>query len=107
MKARVIIILSSVVSSRNLKHLQERLMTKNNDKDAKYLVNYGCGYGYKKQIFEKEDYFPPSTALFEGLSVSIPPNYDKMLTQIYGDYMQIPNVEDRITHSPIDIKFND
>lgn len=35
---------------------------------------------------------------FEGKRYKIPIGYDKWLTSIYGDYMQLPPVEKRVTH---------
>lgn len=35
---------------------------------------------------------------FEGISVRLPNEYDKILTQEYGDYMQLPPEEKRVTH---------
>ena len=40
-----------------------------------------------------------TTALFEGQYFPIPENYDECLTRLYGDYMTIPNQEERVTHS--------
>lgn len=35
---------------------------------------------------------------FEDLKVYIPAAYDTLLTRIYGDYMELPPVEQRVTH---------
>ena len=35
---------------------------------------------------------------FEGLQVMAPKEYDKWLTQVYGNYMQLPPEEKRVTH---------
>lgn len=35
---------------------------------------------------------------FEGYLFSIPQNYHNVLTQLYGDYMQLPPEEKRVTH---------
>lgn len=41
---------------------------------------------------------------FEGKSFSIYGNYDVMLRNIYGDYMKLPPVEERICkHNPVKI----
>ena len=46
----------------------------------------------------KETFFNPITAVFEGITVSIPHNYDEVLTTIYGDYMTPPDENDRLPH---------
>lgn len=38
---------------------------------------------------------------FEGGEFPIPVKYDELLTLIYGDYMQVPALEDRVEHSYI------
>ena len=48
---------------------------------------------YKKEWFDQTIEFE-----FEGATFKVPSEYDKILTQIYGDYMQLPPEEKRITH---------
>ena len=57
-----------------------------------------CGAWGKKEIVPEEWYGEGVKLEFEGLSVSVPMQYDKWLTQVYGDYMQLPPVEKRIAH---------
>lgn len=40
---------------------------------------------------------------FEGIQVKGPKEYDKWLTQLYGDYMQLPPVEERYGHHYVDV----
>ncbi len=61
----------------------------------------GCfswGYGPRERMPKKvaEEYIDLD---FEGMKVKGFKNYDLVLTNIYGDYMQLPPVEKRITHS--------
>lgn len=51
-----------------------------------------------KELQPYHVFFPPKKAVFEGLDVYIPNDYDAYLTQLYGDYMQLPPVERRIQH---------
>ncbi len=104
---KVITYASMIFPIQFLKNTQEKLMQKNNDNpNSEYLLNYPCRYGYKKQSFHQDVYFPAKEAQFEGITVSIPNKYDEMLTRIYGDYMTIPKEEDRETHDPTTIEFN-
>lgn len=52
------------------------------------------------QIYLKDDYVPAKKAKFEDLEVNIPKNIDKILKNIYGDYMNIPPKEERYNHAP-------
>lgn len=51
-----------------------------------------------KELQPYSVFFPPKKAVFEGLDVYIPNDYDAYLTQLYGDYMKLPPVEKRIQH---------
>ena len=44
---------------------------------------------------------------FEGKKFSAMKNYDKYLTNLYGDYMQLPPEEKRITHHTFDAYYKD
>ena len=57
---------------------------------------YGPGERIKKDEFEKE-----TTVQFEGHEFSGVSCWDSYLTNIYGDYMQLPPEEDRIDHAMI------
>ena len=49
--------------------------------------------------------FPARSVPFEDITVRIPAAYDVVLTRGYGDYMRIPDSEDRVTHEPFHIVF--
>jgi lipopolysaccharide cholinephosphotransferase len=53
---------------------------------------------YFGEIMERKDYFPPTIGEFEGLKVKLPNNINKALTNLYGDYMQIPSKDKREKH---------
>ena len=38
---------------------------------------------------------------FEGEVFNAPSNYDEYLSNLYGDYMQLPPVEKRVTHDMV------
>ena len=65
--------------------------------------NYVCIVD--KKIFKKSFFNNSAKALFEGKKYKIPKEYDKYLEAIYGDYMQLPKIEDRKTHSFIEVDF--
>lgn len=53
-----------------------------------------------KEIFviKAEDFYPIKECKFEGQTTCIANNTDKILTNIYGNYMQLPPEEQRITN---------
>ncbi len=85
--------------------LPERLITSkiielnnNNYDNSNYAGVYVWGYGprerMEKSIFE--EYIDVS---FEGTKYKSIKDYDKYLTNIYGDYMKLPPIDERITHN--------
>ena len=60
------------------------------------LVNFSGVYG-AREIAPADWYGEGVTLEFEGMLVTVPKEYDKLLTQIYGDYMTPPPPEKRIT----------
>lgn len=67
------------------------------DNNSLYVGVVVWGYGMK-EIIKREyvsnvDYHP-----FEDRSYLIPSGYDKYLTNLYGNYMQLPPVEKRVSH---------
>lgn len=61
------------------------------------IANYGGAWA-EKEIHPKEWILPLTQKSFEGIDVNIPGNYHDYLTQMYGDYMQFPPIEKRISH---------
>ena len=86
-------------SPRNaLRRLEKLYRSMPNGKDC---ANFSGVYG-DREIMPKDWYSEGETLNFEGLSVTVPKEYDKWLTQVYGDYMQFPPEEKRVTlHSTI------
>ena len=62
---------------------------------------YSCcifGAYRTKEILPTEVYEGRATHVFEGHEFSILKDYDTFLTAVYGDYMQLPPEEKRVTH---------
>ena len=66
--------------------------------DAKYVVSDNPVYSYEKEIQEFENIKEYIDVYFEGIKVMIFKNYDKILHTTFGNYMQLPPVEKRVTH---------
>ena len=62
----------------------------------------GVGEQVDKTVFDSEVYRE-----FEGRQYRIPIGYDAYLRSIYGDYMQLPPVEHRVTHHTFDAWWKD
>lgn len=68
---------------------------KNEIKGDYYASYFGA---YQNEMYPKEMIFPAKDGIFEGLTVKIPADADAFCKQLYGDYMQLPPEEKRITH---------
>lgn len=62
-----------------------------------YLVNFSGAWGEREISLSK--WFDETVKLqFENDMFCCPKNYDEYLKQIYGDYLQLPPPEQRVTH---------
>ena len=59
---------------------------------------------YFGEILPADVYLPVSYGSFEGIQVPVPGNCDRYLTNLYGNYMQIPPVEKRERHLIVDLQ---
>ena len=71
-------------------------------KNGNKIANYSGMWG-EKEIVPAEWYGDWANLTFEGIAVKGPSEYDKWLTQVYGDYMKMPPVEKRITHHKTEV----
>lgn len=80
-------------------HLKlEKIITQFPYESSKYVGNYLGSYG-EKEFVPKECFGKPILYCFEDTEFYGPQNYDLYLSSIYGDYMQLPPVNQRInTH---------
>lgn len=79
------------------------------NKCSKVSTHYTIPCGrkhYSGEILPSEVFFPPLESSFEGVKTYLPHSPHDYLSNLYGDYMQIPPEEKRERHFIIDIKFN-
>lgn len=103
---KIICILFRPVSNRFLLNLQDKVLKWNENKeDYNYFVSSSTTYDYRTELIEKNKYIPTIKLEFEGKLYKVPKEYDYILTRVYGDYMELPPEEKRITHNPRRLKF--
>ncbi|MBD1432235.1 LicD family protein [Sphingobacterium sp. DN00404] len=85
---------------RKYKKVNEQLhyiMTRHEYSKAEYVGSYGSQFGIK--AFWPKSWFDGVVMMsFEGIEVRLPVGYDQLLTQVYGDYMQLPPKNQRGSH---------
>ena len=79
------------------KMLEARERIQSGAKGGETWVNY-CGAWGRREIMPAAWYGEGTEVTFEGLSVMGPSQWENWLTRIYGDYMQLPPVEKRVSH---------
>ena len=73
----------------------EKLCTKT--KESKLIVN-NSGSCEKKEVVPIEWFNGVIKLEFEGIQVNAPIEYDKYLTRIYGNYMELPPIDKQVPH---------
>lgn len=73
------------------------LMTSHSYEKAEYVGSYGSQFGIKA-FWPKEWFDGYIIKEFEGVKVRVPIGYDKLLTQVYGDYMKLPPTAERVSN---------
>ena len=76
-----------------------QLDKEHNFDDGNFYVLYSAcfAYQYKKEILKKEWFDNYCLMPFEGIEVRVPIGFDAYLTHVYGNYMQLPPEEKRVT----------
>ena len=103
----IIVTFFRIFSIKTLMKIQKWLSTKNKNNNSKNVVCYYSVYPFKKEVFPREDIFPTTKVTFEGNKYDAIKNYDKFLTNLYGDYMKLPPKEKRVNHMPLKLDFGD
>lgn len=67
------------------------------NKDGEMLVSLLGPYG-AKELYKKEWFAEQLWVEYEEIIIPIPSGYDDYLKQLYGDYMQFPPIEKRVSH---------
>lgn len=84
------------VKGKKIHDVLRKIMTRHVYCNAKYVGSYGSQFGIKA-FWPKEWFANYETMFFEGFQVRVPTGYKDILTQVYGDYMTLPSIENRVS----------
>lgn len=66
--------------------------------DGKCLATVSGSHGYPRESYERGWFDGTAELTFEGKQYSVPTQWDKLLTRMYGDYMTPPPQDEQIGH---------
>lgn len=75
----------------------DRIASKYSFDNSDMVVNFGGAWG-QREITYRSYLVNRVEHSFEGRMLMIPKGYDEFLKTLYGDYMQLPSIENRISH---------
>ena len=92
------------ISKRKLYKKCKAVSTRYNHVETK-RIDFLCDTTPYMNIYLKKDVFPLKKMPFEDVLLNFPNNMHDNLTNMYGDYMQLPPVEKRKNHYPYQLEF--
>lgn len=95
-------VLLSVVNMRSLVRKMEKVSATYSNVDTKDAAVVACNDNTQRWILPAHIYRETIEMEFEDTKVCAPKEYHAMLTSLYGDYMQLPPEEQRVTHHHFD-----
>ena len=75
------------------------------DVNSEQVFDFSANANEYPLVYDKNDFKEVKKVKFEDIQVNVPKNYDKILTELYGDYMELPPEEERYNHPICHIDF--
>lgn len=102
---KIMMFMSFPLKIKFLRKFIYRQTQKYNSKETKRLCSLFDNSRWETGVFDKEIFGTPQYLQFEDVMLPIAQNYDKYLTSIFGNYMQLPPIEKRIGMHYIHVDF--
>lgn len=94
-----------ILTKKSLLKINKRLLRSNNKiLNPAYFMNFFGRYSFDKELVKVGDFGQPKLKKFENVSLCVPENNNEYLQNLYGDYMKLPPLHLRETHSPVEIR---
>ena len=93
-------LISKIIGGNRIANYINRIAKQYKYGNTKYTGCLIWGYGTRER-FLSAGYEKPVKAEFEGYEFDIPSNYDVYLRALFGDYMTLPPIEERVGHNII------
>jgi lipopolysaccharide cholinephosphotransferase len=82
---------------KSINHFDAWIIKRYDNVQSDKMTSYTSGDGYLKHHVRKEVYENLDYIIFEGKKYKAPVFFDEYLTHVYGDYLELPKPEDRIS----------
>lgn len=96
-------LISKILGKNYIKKKLYNLSKLYNYDDSKYITCVVWSTYGQKEIYERDSFAEAIKVKFERYYFNIPKDYDKILKGLYGDYMMLPEEEDRVAHHLYDV----
>ncbi len=103
-KVRVLTAFSRFFPQKKLFRMQERLSRRFNGRNTKHLYYSNYQPDFLHDTIDREWSEKVTELEFEGHMLLCPKEYDKVLREVYGDYMKLPPEESRVPSHSDDIE---
>ena len=90
----------NVIGSNKIVHLSDKFASRRSFAQSNYVGGISWGYGPQERMPKKE-WMNRTKVEFEGHEFWAPGCWDLYLRNLYGDYMQLPPEEKRVTHNMV------
>ena len=104
-KQRILFLIMKKLKIASVAKLQLRIMTIYTNRSTAYWVSFGSNYSHITETMPKDKYLPSGNLEFEGTLFKVPADYDYVLTRLFGDYMVLPPVEQRVGRHALEVRF--
>ena len=105
LRARAMHMLLRGASVDRIHSYAQRIMWRNRGKQLAYYTDHTVHYEAGKVVFPKQWFDPPVKLEYNGKLYDAPREWDKVLTQIYNNYMIPPPPDERKGHAPVEARF--
>lgn len=85
------------ILKRVLRFRMDQIRTRRENQGENYYIVYAGGYG-ARDVWNPKWFEGVVMMTYETTQIAMPSGYHEMLTQVYGDYMTPPPIEQRVTH---------
>lgn len=104
-KKKLMIALASPLKIKPLRRMVLGFVEKFNSRETKQLGFFYSNARLHNAITPKHIYGTPKYVKFEDTELPVPEHYHEYLTQMFGDYMKLPDPDQRVGHHVLSVDF--